>query len=99
LIRGQIQLLSKETKVPIEPERSTKLINEILNLENVVYAAVPGAGGDDAIFIMGTGDNFHQYIQENFCDKINDTQIAVLSISLLPMNSILLEECPLYLEK
>lgn len=28
----------------------------------VYYAAVPGAGGDDAVFVLGQSDNLHQIV-------------------------------------
>ena len=42
------------TGVPIEPKSSTSLLDSILtSLDYVCYAAVPGAGGNDAIFLIG----------------------------------------------
>ena len=40
----------------IEPPKTTKIIDEILedfDEQTVWYAGVPGAGGDDAIFLLG----------------------------------------------
>lgn len=65
-IRSRIQQLSKELGVPIEPASSTALLDGILNtLDYVSYAAVPGAGGNDAIFLIGRSqgpESFHEAV-------------------------------------
>jgi hypothetical protein len=40
--------------VPIEPLSSKPLLDDILDtLDYTCYAAVPGAGGNDALFVIG----------------------------------------------
>ena len=52
--------------MPIEPDSSTLLLDDILNaLDYVSYAAVPGAGGNDAIFLIGRSKEdltFHEIV-------------------------------------
>lgn len=43
-------------KVQIEPESQTQLLNTTMNMEGVLLAGVPGAGGFDAIFTVVLGD-------------------------------------------
>lgn len=50
--------------------------------EYLYYAAVPGAGGDDAIFILGPKDILHEYIQNKFCELVKDRKIAVLPVEI-----------------
>lgn len=55
-MRQVIQQISKESGVWIEPPATTLILDELLNEfdeETVWYAGVPGAGGDDAIFLIG----------------------------------------------
>lgn len=60
-------------------------------LDYVSYAAVPGAGGNDAIFLIGrspnpTKQNFHEMIQEDVCKKFKNElgqQISVLPVKVL----------------
>ena len=51
-IRKLLRELSVKTGVPIEPEKSTLLLDKLLDLSYVYYAAIPGAGGDDAILLI-----------------------------------------------
>lgn len=52
------------------------------------YATVPGAGGNDAFFILGNKDNLHASIQMDFCDKISDASLAVLPVHLLNSDAL-----------
>lgn len=83
-----IQQLSKETGVPIEPESSKALLDSIVDtLEYACYAAVPGAGGNDAIFVIGRGDvDLHERIQSDICSRFKNEegkQISVLPVRVL----------------
>ena len=40
----------------------------IKNLDYALYATVPGAGGNDAIFILGNSENLHEQVQQDFCN-------------------------------
>ncbi|TNV83626.1 hypothetical protein FGO68_gene7895 [Halteria grandinella] len=86
-IRSLIQTLSQQTEVPIEPPSSTLLLDSILkNLDYTYYAAVPGAGGNDAIFVIGKGDKLHENIQRDICNKYQNeegSRIAVLPVKVL----------------
>lgn len=41
----------------IEPESQTQLLDETMNVEGVLLAGVPGAGGFDAIFAVTLGES------------------------------------------
>lgn len=41
----------------IEPESQTKLLDATMNMEGVLLAGVPGAGGFDAVFAVTLGDS------------------------------------------
>lgn len=41
----------------IEPESQTQLLDATMNMEGVLLAGVPGAGGFDAIFAVTLGDS------------------------------------------
>lgn len=40
----------------IEPESQTQLLDATMNMEGVLLAGVPGAGGFDAVFSLTLGD-------------------------------------------
>uniref|UniRef100_A0A0A8XYK6 GHMP kinase C-terminal domain-containing protein n=1 Tax=Arundo donax TaxID=35708 RepID=A0A0A8XYK6_ARUDO len=42
--------------VPIEPESQTELLDSTMNIDGVLLAGVPGAGGFDAVFSVTLGD-------------------------------------------
>ncbi|XLR24436.1 phosphomevalonate kinase, peroxisomal-like [Arachis ipaensis] len=56
-IRYHMRLMGEAAGVPIEPELQTKLLDATLNLEGVLLAGVPGAGGFDAVFVVTLGDS------------------------------------------
>ncbi|XLT35469.1 hypothetical protein HN873_066761 [Arachis hypogaea] len=56
-IRYHMRLMGEAAGVPIEPEPQTKLLDATLNLEGVLLAGVPGAGGFDAVFAVTFGDS------------------------------------------
>lgn len=41
----------------IEPETQTRLLDATMNMEGILLAGVPGAGGFDAIFAVTLGDS------------------------------------------
>lgn len=55
-IRNQIQAVSAESEVPIEPPTQTSLLDELLSDTSIAYACVPGAGGDDAFVCLRKPD-------------------------------------------
>jgi len=60
--------MGTESSVPIEPDTQTALLDASLQVNGVLIAGVPGAGGYDAIFciIADDGDDvrstFHQLL-------------------------------------
>ena len=63
-------MITRESGVMIEPPTQTKLLDELLSCfdpEEVWYAGVPGAGGDDAIFAIGNPNiDIKQLIKQKF---------------------------------
>ncbi|KAL0913758.1 hypothetical protein M5K25_017242 [Dendrobium thyrsiflorum] len=55
-IRFLMQQMGKAAGVPIEPESQTQLLDSTMNMEGVLLAGVPGAGGFDAIFAIIIGE-------------------------------------------
>lgn len=51
-IRFHMQMMGKAAGVPIEPESQTQLLDATMNMEGVLLAGVPGAGGFDAVFAI-----------------------------------------------
>ncbi|KAH1112903.1 hypothetical protein GLYMA_04G237000v4 [Glycine max] len=56
-IRYHMRLMGEAAGVPIEPEPQTQLLDATMNLEGVLLAGVPGAGGFDAVFAVTLGDS------------------------------------------
>ena len=60
--------MGNESSVPIEPETQTSLLDACTELEGVLAAGVPGAGGFDAIFCViaddgeGPGSTFQKLV-------------------------------------
>ena len=48
--------MGNESNAPIEPESQTELLEECLQVDGVLVAGVPGAGGYDAIFCIIADD-------------------------------------------
>lgn len=51
-MRLHLRHLGKLANVPIEPNSQSKLLDITFALTNVLYTAVPGAGGHDAVFAL-----------------------------------------------
>ncbi|KAJ8774184.1 hypothetical protein K2173_009615 [Erythroxylum novogranatense] len=56
-IRHHMCNMGKAADVPIEPESQTRLLDVTMNVEGVLLAGVPGAGGFDAIFAITLGNS------------------------------------------
>ena len=54
-IRAALRAMGTYAGTPIEPAPSTRLLDHTLREAGVVCAAVPGAGGNDAIFAVACG--------------------------------------------
>ncbi|CAL4921791.1 unnamed protein product [Urochloa decumbens] len=55
-IRLHMREMGIAAGVPIEPESQTQLLDATMNMEGVLLAGVPGAGGFDAVFSVTLGD-------------------------------------------
>ncbi|XP_018686106.2 phosphomevalonate kinase, peroxisomal isoform X2 [Musa acuminata AAA Group] len=55
-IRLHMREMGKAAGVPIEPESQTRLLDATMNLDGVLLAGVPGAGGFDAVFAIILGE-------------------------------------------
>lgn len=47
----------------IEPESQTQLLDATMNMEGVLLAGVPGAGGFDAVFAVTLGDSSNNVVK------------------------------------
>uniref|UniRef100_A0A5B6ZHL2 phosphomevalonate kinase n=1 Tax=Davidia involucrata TaxID=16924 RepID=A0A5B6ZHL2_DAVIN len=56
-IRCHMRQMGEAAGIPIEPESQTLLLDATMDLEGVLLAGVPGAGGFDAIFAVTLGDS------------------------------------------
>ncbi|XAR70692.1 Phosphomevalonate kinase [Bertholletia excelsa] len=56
-IRCHMRLMGEAAGIPIEPESQTRLLDTTMNMEGVILAGVPGAGGFDAVFAVILGDS------------------------------------------
>ncbi|KAF7809455.1 phosphomevalonate kinase, peroxisomal [Senna tora] len=56
-IRYHMRTMGEAAGVPIEPESQTRLLDATMNLEGVLLAGVPGAGGFDAVFAVTLGSS------------------------------------------
>ncbi|XAR54758.1 Phosphomevalonate kinase [Bertholletia excelsa] len=56
-IRSNLHLMGVAAGIPIEPESQTQLLDATMNLEGVLLAGVPGAGGFDAVFAVTLGNS------------------------------------------
>lgn len=48
----------------IEPESQTQLLDATMNMEGVLFAGVPGAGGFDAVFAVTLGNSSSNVAKE-----------------------------------
>uniref|UniRef100_A0A6N2KBX7 phosphomevalonate kinase n=1 Tax=Salix viminalis TaxID=40686 RepID=A0A6N2KBX7_SALVM len=56
-IRNLMHQMGEAAGVPIEPESQTRLLDATMDMEGVLLAGVPGAGGFDAVFAVTLGDS------------------------------------------
>ena len=66
--RNILRLISKESKVEIEPEILTPLLDKLISNENIIFSICPGAGGYDSIIVMGN-ENINK---ENLCKEVKE---------------------------
>lgn len=76
-IRVTLRQISKASGVQIEPAETTKLLDELVDAlkphKEILYASVPGAGGDDAIFLLAkkgpeNENSLQEAVKEHFCN-------------------------------
>lgn len=65
-IRSHMQKMGKAAGVPIEPESQTQLLDFTMDMEGVLLAGVPGAGGFDAIFAITLGKDSADAVQKKW---------------------------------
>jgi phosphomevalonate kinase len=62
-------------------------LDELLNrftAEEVWYAGIPGAGGNDAIFVIGPPDiDLKGILKERFCSDFPN--LAILPVNIVPI--------------
>ncbi|CAO2819690.1 unnamed protein product [Amaranthus hypochondriacus] len=56
-IRGYMRRMGEAAGVPIEPDSQTRLLDATMDMEGVLLAGIPGAGGFDAVFALTLGDS------------------------------------------
>ena len=54
-VRSGLKEMGKRAGVDIEPTLQTHLCDQMMEIEGVVFAGVPGAGGNDAVFAVYRG--------------------------------------------
>ncbi|KAK6129971.1 hypothetical protein DH2020_036291 [Rehmannia glutinosa] len=57
VIRSNMRKMGEAAGIPIEPESQTQLLDTTMNMEGVLLAGVPGAGGFDAVFAVTLGSS------------------------------------------
>lgn len=55
-IRGHMRRMGEAAGVPIEPDSQTRLLDTTMDMEGVLLAGIPGAGGFDAVFAVTLSD-------------------------------------------
>jgi len=91
--RSILRKISEESKVDIEPKILTPLLDDLINLNDIIYAICPGAGGYDSIIIMAKentnisdliikiNDLIEKFNQENK-DKKLDIKANLLDVNI-----------------
>ena len=70
--RTILRKISEESKVDIEPSILTPLLDNLIKLDNIIYAICPGAGGYDSIIIMAKEKINEPELIKNINDIIDD---------------------------
>ncbi|KAJ2788113.1 phosphomevalonate kinase [Coemansia interrupta] len=63
-VRRWMRSLGASAGVPLEPEEQTRLLDACMRVPGVCMAAVPGAGGYDAIYCVTLGDTSGRLVQD-----------------------------------
>ena len=67
-----LRKISGESKVDIEPGILTPLLDNLIKLDDIIYAICPGAGGYDSIIIMAKDKINESELFKNINDIIDD---------------------------
>ena len=67
-----LRKISEESKVDIEPGILTPLLDNLIKLDDIIYAICPGAGGYDSIIIMAKDKINESQLFKNINDIIDD---------------------------
>ena len=67
-----LRKISEESKVDIEPGILTPLLDNLIKLDDIIYAICPGAGGYDSIIIMSKDKINESELFKNINDIIDD---------------------------
>ena len=67
-----LRKISDESKVDIEPGILTPLLDNLIKLDDIIYAICPGAGGYDSIIIMAKDKINESQLFKNINDIIDD---------------------------
>ena len=67
-----LRKISGESKVDIEPGILTPLLDNLIKLDDIIYAICPGAGGYDSIIIMAKDKINESQLFKNINDIIDD---------------------------
>ena len=70
--RNILRLISKESKVDIEPEILAPLLNKLISNKNIIYSICPGAGGYDSIVLIGNDNINKEELNKEVKDIINE---------------------------
>ena len=85
--RKILQEISKESKVDIEPDLLTKLLDELISMENIIYSICPGAGGYDSIVVIGKelNENFNNIIKciNNFNNNHSNIKAYIIQTKIV----------------
>eukprot|EP01018_Ginkgo_biloba_P035945 Gb_31215 [translate_table: standard] len=68
-VRNLLRQIGEAAGVPIEPEPQTQVLNATMNMEGVLLAGVPGAGGFDAIFAITLGNSARVRVAHEWSSK------------------------------
>ncbi|KAI8324010.1 Phosphomevalonate kinase [Martensiomyces pterosporus] len=63
-VRSLQRTLGESAEVPIEPPKQTRLLDACMDVPGVCMAAVPGAGGYDAIFCVTLGQDASRAVEQ-----------------------------------
>lgn len=75
-VRSLLRHVGEAARVPIEPPTQTALLDATMNMDGVLLAGVPGAGGFDAVFAIVMGATVREIVELEW------TRRGVLSLSV-----------------